>query len=201
MAIPIKQTVSRAVDLSFSVFAEVIKGGNFKKVVAYTPDPFTGALVNVYTTAPVAYLPLSFSSRDAVGSVVYGDEKWLIKASDLSGISPIPSSGDWFEAAGSLYDIKAAILDPTESLWTFQVRRNVPQPVASGPDQDWGDLSLYDSAEDWGTVAAFNDSSDDWNVIVPLGASEDRGDLSVFTSSDDFADLSLFGSFEDWNNS
>src|SRR3982750_95931 len=100
--ITIKSRVKKSVDVAFERFGELLKTATFKKIIAYAPDPFTGANVNVYGTAVVTYLPLSFSSRDADGtSLIYGDEKWLIKAGDLAGIVPLPSSGDWFEIAGT----------------------------------------------------------------------------------------------------
>lgn len=199
--ISIKGRVSRAVNLAFSVYAELLKRATFKKIIAYAPDPFTGANVNVYGTAGVTYLPLSFSSRDADGvSVIFGDEKWLVKAADLAAISPLPSSGDWFEIGGNRYDVRAAILDPTENLWTFQIRRVVPLPLAAGPDQDWGDLTLHDSSEDYGTIAAFHDEADDWNLLSPeIGPVEDWGDLAVVTASDDWGDLAVGNLVEDWS--
>src|SRR4051812_13126806 len=131
--ITIKSRIRRAVDLAFALYAELLKAATFKKIVSYAPDPFTGANVNVYASAAVSYLPLSFSTQDADGvSVIFGDEKWLIKAVELGAISPLPSSGDWFEIGGSRYDVRAAILDPTENLWTFQIRRVIPLPLAAG---------------------------------------------------------------------
>lgn len=202
MSIPIKKVVSRSVDFSFRVLSDLLKFATFKKVVSYTPDPFTGLNVNVYVPAGVNYLPLLFSTVDADGtSIVYGDEKWLIKASELATISPQPSSGDAFDANGSHYDVKAALLDPSESLWTFQVRRLVPQPVASSPDQDFGDLTRYDSLDDWASVASLHNSSDDWNITIPDIALEDRGDLAAFTTSEDWGGFTALDSpSEDWNN-
>jgi hypothetical protein len=159
----IKSTVQKGVDLAFARFAELLKEATFKKITAYIPDPLTGATSTVISSAVVNYLPLHFSSRDVDGTtLIFGDEKWLVKASELSGISLIPSSGDWFEEGVNRYDVIAAILDPTENLWTFQIRRNLPTPAGQITQEDYGDLTLWTSNEAWGDLA-LRDSVEEWN--------------------------------------
>ncbi len=159
-----KSTVQRAVEIAFGRFAELLKAATFKKITAYIPDPLTGATSTVISSAVVNYLPLHFSSRDVDGTtLIFGDEKWLIRASELASIALIPSSGDWFEIGATRYDVIAAVLDPTENLWTFQIRRNLPTPVGQITIDDWGDLTLWTSNEAWGNLA-LKDSVEDWNA-------------------------------------
>lgn len=160
----IKSTVQKGVDLAFTQFGELLKGATFKKITAYIPDPLTGTTSTVISSAAVNYLPLHFSSRDVDGTtLIFGDEKWLVKASELASISPIPSSGDWFEIGASRYDVIAAILDPTENLWTFQIRRNLPTPAGQITQENYGDLSVYTTNEGWGGLS-LRDSQEDWNA-------------------------------------
>src|SRR6185369_11648416 len=101
---------------------------------------------------------------------------------------------------GVRYDVRAALLDPTESLWTFQIRRTIPTPGAAGPADDWGDLTAFTSNEAWGDLA-LADSADDWNVLTPagIGPSDDWGDLTAFSSNEAWGDLALADSFDDWS--
>jgi hypothetical protein len=70
---------------------------------------------------------------------------------------------DWFEVGASRYDVIAAILYPTENLWTFQIRRNLPTPAGQITQADFGDLSLRSSNEAWANLA-LKDSVEDWNA-------------------------------------
>jgi hypothetical protein len=160
----IKSTVQKGVEIAFSRFAELLKGATFKKITAYVPDPLTGATSTVISSAVVNYLPLHFSSRDVDGTtLIFGDEKWLIKASELASISLIPSSGDWFEIGATRFDVIAAVLDPTENLWTFQIRRNLPTPVGTVTVENYGNLTVYSENEAWGNLSLW-DSREDWNT-------------------------------------
>jgi hypothetical protein len=160
----IKSTVQRSVDLAFARFSELLKEATFKKITAYIPDPLTGATSTVISSAVVNYLPLHFSSRDVDGTtLIFGDEKWLIRASELATVALIPSSGDWFEIGATRYDVIAAVLDPTENLWTFQIRRNLPTPLGTVTQEDWGDLSLWTENEAWGNLSKW-DSRENWDA-------------------------------------
>lgn len=95
---------------------------------------------------------------------MYGDEKWLVKGSDLEGVSPRPSAGDWFEVAGLRWDVKAALLDPTQNLWTFQVRgQEFDASKTVSNSVDWGGLTAETSSEDWGDLTLF-DSVEDFAI-------------------------------------
>jgi hypothetical protein len=159
----IKSTVQKGVEIAFARFGELLKAAVFKKITAYIPDPLTGATSTVISSAVVNYLPLHFSSRDVDGTtLIFGDEKWLVKASELASITLIPSSGDWFEIGVTRYDVIAAVLDPTENLWTFQIRRNLPTPGGTVTQESWGDLSLWTENEAWGNLTKW-DSRENWD--------------------------------------
>ena len=166
MSFRIKSKVRVYVDLAFELFDDLVKSATFRKVTGYTIDPLSGSNVATYSTVNVGYIRTHFQSQDVDGSsILYGDERWIVKASQLSTVSPQPSSGDSFEADGKLFDIQTALLDSTENLWTFQVRRNLPDVVGGGAlvSDDWGDLTGATSNEDWGDLS-LHDLADDWNL-------------------------------------
>ena len=165
MGLTIKSKVRLYTDLAFELFDELVKDATFRKVTGYTLDPLSGKNVAVYSTSEVGYIRTHYRSEDVDGqTVIYGDERWLVKASELLTVSPQPSSGDSFESVGNVYDVQAALLDPTENLWVFQVRRNLPDVVGGGTltMDDWGDLTAAGSTEDWGDLTVHN-TAEDWN--------------------------------------
>ena len=89
--------------------------------------------------------------RPASITVRVGDEKALIRASQVTAFAP--AAGDVITEVwtGLRREIVAARLDPTGSMWVLQCRR-----VSA---EDWGDLGVATCAEDWGdlTVAAVFD--------------------------------------------
>jgi hypothetical protein len=154
----------KAVDLAFAVASQLLRPVVFKKITGYVYNIATGATATTVSTAVCNALVVHYQSRDVDGaSIVYGDQKWLVKGSELEGISPLPSSGDWFEEFGIRYDIVNALQDATQQLWTFQVRRQFFDPTTTVENsEDWGsiatvassfeafgDLSLYTSRTDW----------------------------------------------------
>ncbi len=164
-AIPITGIVRRTVSLTWDLLGELVSTALFVKVLSYNTDLASGVAAQVVATAPCEVLKLYYSSHDFDGStVVYGDEKWLVRGSDLEGIYPLPSAGDWFEVAGVRWDVKAALVDPTRSLWTFQVRGqqfDASQTVSA--TADWGTLAAETSSEDWGNLELF-DSVEDYGI-------------------------------------
>jgi hypothetical protein len=50
-------------------------------------------------------------------TILLGDKKLTIKASDLSAVSP--GVGDWFEVDGARFNVRLATLDPTATIWIF----------------------------------------------------------------------------------
>jgi hypothetical protein len=158
----IQNIVAANLNLAWSLLEEMVRPVVFYKIAAYNLQD--GVAETELATAAVNALSVSYQSREIDGqSIVNGDEKWLVRASELSSITPLPGSGDWFEEVGIRYDIMAANRDATQSIWTFQVRRQFLDPAASvDGSEDWG--NIVDSAtetEDWGSLALY-DSEDDW---------------------------------------
>jgi hypothetical protein len=161
-AIPLKKIVRNAVALAWDLLDELVSQVLFVKIITYDTDLVSGVAAQTVSVAPCDALKLYYSTHDFNGSsIIYGDEKWLVKGVDLAAITPKPSAGDWFEVAGYRWDIKAALLDPTGNLWTFQVRGqefDATKTVSSSVD--WGGLTAETSSEDWGDLDLFDSVED-----------------------------------------
>ena len=123
----------------------------------YRPASFSGATgqtAPAEQTAPVSALVASYGARE-LGTVVIqpGDEKILVRASELTGISS-PAAGDYLveTATGQRRDVLSTRLDPTGLLWTLQTVRSV--------NEDWGDLTAAAVSADWGDLTATTESED-----------------------------------------
>lgn len=165
----IQAIARKAVNLAFSLASQLLRPVVFYKVTGYSVDASTGIQTVQLASVPVNALVVYYSSKDINNSsILYGDEKWLVKASDLSTISPDPAADDWFEEVGIRHDIVNALKDASGQLWTFQVRRQIFDPLetvsnsldlgtileAHDSSEDLGDLSQHDSEEDMKTATA-----------------------------------------------
>src|SRR5262245_8204698 len=164
-ALPLGRMVARSLLQAWDLLGELVHEALFVKIITYDTQLVSGVAAQQVATVPCDVLKLYYSSHDFDGiSVVYGDEKWLVKAVDLEDISPRPSAGDWFEEAGNRWNVKAAILDPTGSLWTFQVRGETFDATATVTSSvDWGTLAAQTASEDWGDLELF-DSTEDFGI-------------------------------------
>lgn len=158
--------VSRNLNLAWDLLGDdVIRGVVFKKITGYTLNG--GVHETNIDSAACNAISISYSSRDIDGqSIVTGDEKWLVRGSELEDITPIPDAGDWFEESGIRWEIQAANRDATRTLWTFHVRRQLVEITDTvGGIEDWGFINYGNpvtvETEDWGGLALF-DSSEDW---------------------------------------
>lgn len=158
----IQSIVAANLNLAWTLLSELVRPVVFNKITGYTVN---GAVSETQiATAAVNVISLAYQSRDIDGeSIINGDEKWLVRNSELSEINPIPASGDWFEEVGIRYEILAANRDATQSIWTFQVRRQFIDPAsAADGSEDWGLVSeTHTESEDWGGLALY-DSAEDW---------------------------------------
>ncbi len=146
-ALDLQRLVNEGMELAFRVAAGLVRQCTFYKTES---GPGTGLVSGCVAYAAVNALFVDYRSQDIDGSaVVLGDEKALVRSSELSGVYP-PGAGDYLtEAASGLRRlVVAARQDPTGSVWVMQVRRCAAE--------DWGNLSLAGlTREDWGglTVA------------------------------------------------
>jgi hypothetical protein len=165
-SIPIQSTIRRALDLLFSRLGELLRPGTYTRLTGYVTDLATGTTSTTYGTASVQMLIIAYQSRELDGSSIkYGDEKVLIRASELSAITN-PAQDDWIiDATGNRRDIKAAFLDSSQQLWIFQTRRALPGPISGTTNSlDWGEIALQaNSDEGWGDLSLAT-SSEDWNT-------------------------------------
>ncbi len=146
--------VGRNIDLAFGVGSALVRHCTFFKTQS---GPGTGLVTQVATEAAVHGLFSGYRSGDIDGSVVrVGDEKCLVRASEMSGIYA-PGLGDVLTeaATGLRWEVIAGRLDPTGSFWTFQVRRSNAE--------DWGALAVATGGDDRGTLEAAS-VFDDWDV-------------------------------------
>lgn len=159
----LKGITQRAVDQVFRLAAQLLRPVVFRKVTGYVQDLATGATATTMASVPVNALVVHYKSSELDGTnVVYGDEKWLVKGSELGGVTPLPSSGDWFEEFGTRFEIQNALLDATGAVWIFQVRRQLFDPHWTVDNsEDWGDLAVHAASEDWGDLGLW-DAEVDW---------------------------------------
>jgi hypothetical protein len=109
-------------------------------------DAGTGLADLASDYASVEALFSNYRSGDIDGSAVrVGDEKALIRASQVTAFDPAPGDVITEVLTGLRREVVAARLDPTGSMWVLQCRR-----VSA---EDWGDLGVFIGAEDWGDLA------------------------------------------------
>lgn len=149
-AIPLKRIVRRGLDIGFELGAEIVKD-----LALLKEGLGGGGLVPLGSMRVlVKGMVTNYRSRDIDGTVVrVNDEKVLLRTWELAGVLH-PVAGDYLEEVSGFirWLIIAARMDPTESFWTIQARRE--------EGEDWGDLTAYRSEMDWGGLAAFDSAID-----------------------------------------
>jgi hypothetical protein len=143
MSIPISNLTATGADLAFALASELAHAFGLCPL----RRPQNG--LSSFPADPVAVrlLVSNYHSTDLDGSrVMMGDERGLGRWRDLQTAgAPMPSAGDYFIAGdGSVRDVIAARLDPTETLITLQLRRS--RAV------DFGDPETVVYAEDFGRL-------------------------------------------------
>lgn len=164
MGLNITSISQKAIDTAFRLASQLLRAVVFKKIVGYSQNQTTGVTTTTISAAAVNALVVNYTTRDFTDGIVYGDEKWIVKNSELTSISVRPASGDWFEYLGNRFDILNAILDASGNVWIFQVRRQIFVPTETITDsEDWGSLAAETSSEDWGDLTLYT-SATDWNA-------------------------------------
>lgn len=152
MSINITKAFKSGLDILFTVAGEFVRSATYYRPAAFSP--VTGLTTGAEQTASVQALVASYRPHD-FGTVVIqpGDEKVLVRASELAGI-PSPATGDYLIEAttGERRDVLAAKLDATGLLWTLQTVRSL--------HEDWGDLAAVTASVDWGDLTAATEAED-----------------------------------------
>jgi hypothetical protein len=157
MSVDLKGITRTAVNTLFALGLDFVKDGTYVRPASFNPQ--TGLTVSAEQTAVVKMLLAQYRPRE-LGLVFIqpGDEKVLIRASEVAGI-PSPVSGDYLiqSSDGQRRDVISALLDQTGEFWLFQTQRSL--------NQDWGDLTAFTVSEDWGDFADVTEL-DDWGTLV-----------------------------------
>lgn len=157
MAINITKAFKSALDIMFTVAGELVRSATYYRPASFSSA--TGQSIAAEQTANVTALIASYRPRE-LGTVVIqpGDDKVLVRASELSGIGA-PAPGDYLveAATGQRRDVLSSRLDGTGMLWTFQTERSL--------NEDWGDLAAVTVSADWGDLNAASEF-EDWQGLT-----------------------------------
>ena len=108
--VPVLQMARTQIELLFAVWGQVVVAGTY----------YRGA-----TNATVAMIVMPINPAMADGTTILpGDEKVLIQAKDLTGLTE-PRAGDYVveTVSGLRRDVVVAQQDMTRQLWTFFARK------------------------------------------------------------------------------
>jgi hypothetical protein len=157
MSLDLKALTRSALATLFGLGADFVKDGSYVRPASFNPQ--TGLTVSAEQTAAVKMILANYHPREiSLLAVQPGDEKALVRASELAAISA-PASGDYLiqSSDGQRRDVLSAVLDRTGELWVLQTQRSL--------HQDWGDLTGFTVSEDWGDFAGATEL-DDWGTLV-----------------------------------
>ncbi len=115
----LKEELNDGVEEIFTEFDSIAISFTFKRFVS--EDPVAGGtLTTVYSDQSSKFIYDSFSYLERASGNIQGEDiKILVQAKDF-GARPVPQ--DKAVISGKDFDIIAADLDPSESLYTMQLR-------------------------------------------------------------------------------
>ena len=146
-----------SVAVAFGLGPNLVRPSTYYRPASFAPA--TGLSASVEVTAACSALVANYRPQE-LGTVAIqpGDEKVVVRASELTGISE-PAAGDYIVEEGNSLrrDVVSARLDHSGLLWIFQTTR--------APNLDWGDLSSFTDAEDFGDLSGAT-ASDDWGSLI-----------------------------------
>ena len=129
MSLPLGSIVGSVVSAAFDLAGEITVAMTYTQHKAVAYDPETGTVPIVTSDPGSTVIPISvsaivggYSQNEIDGETIrFGDEKLLVKASELAAVTP--NVDDYF-LAGSVKRLVVNIkLDPTGTLYTFQTRK------------------------------------------------------------------------------
>lgn len=157
MVIDLKGLMQKSLATVFGLGPDFVKDATYVRPASFNPN--TGLTTSSETAVTCKALILNYRVLEfGLVGIQPGDEKILIRASDLVSISS-PGAGDYLTetVSGQRRDVLSGRLDTTGEFWTFQTTRTL--------NNDWGDLTTATLFEDWGDLTAATDF-DDWGALV-----------------------------------
>ena len=149
--------VARALDTAFAVCASVVRSLRFVQPAGLNPS--TGIILtsDVASTVNGLVNPARLPQWEWIETDT-GDERVLIRASELAGV--VPGAGHYVldASSGERFDVLSARQDPTGNFWLLSVQRSRKEDwgdlTASSASADYGDFTAATSFEDRGSLAA-----------------------------------------------
>lgn len=121
MSLDLKGISRSAVAIGFGIAAQLLTPMEYCQVITPDYNPETGQPGGAETKTKINPLLSAFSAKEIDGKEIqFGDEKAMVKATELSGIAP--REGDTIKAGGKVRNVIAIRLDATGELYTFHVR-------------------------------------------------------------------------------
>lgn len=129
MSLPLGSIVGTVVNAAFDLAGEIVVSMTYTQHKAVAYDPATGEVPIVTADPGSTVTPITvsaivggYSQRETDGQVIrVGDEKLLVKASELAAITP--NVDDYFLAGSVKRLVLGIALDPTRTLYTFHTRK------------------------------------------------------------------------------
>lgn len=114
---------AKAVNRAFDLTASITKALTFKQQATTGYAPEAGTVSPTYTNVAVTGFFGEYSAKETDGQrVLTGDKRLLVKKAELPDI--VPAMSDRFdEADGTVWQVFDVRLDPTGTLYKFQVRK------------------------------------------------------------------------------
>lgn len=129
MSLPLGSIVGTVVNAAFDLAGEIVVAMTYTQHKAVSYNPATGEVPIVTsdpgsTVTPIAVSAIvgGYSQKEIDGQTIrVGDERLLVKASELSAITP--NVDDYFLAGSVKRQVLHISLDPTGKLYTFHTRK------------------------------------------------------------------------------
>lgn len=123
MGLDINGLVSSGVALAYALTEDIQFAVTYTSPTSSGYNPATSGVVEVTQTASPTAIVQEFRTEEIDGEVIRrGDKKALIKAADLAAITKV-GLADRITLESVVWQVVGFKLDPTKTLYTFQIRK------------------------------------------------------------------------------
>jgi hypothetical protein len=122
----LRATVAAAVKTAFTAIGDIPETATYRYYLSGDPSyqPEEGYVFNPKTDYSLTMLFTKFNEREIDNQVVLStDMKCIVEATEFSDNSITPKGADLIIKDSENWEIKSIYLDPTESVYIFQLRR------------------------------------------------------------------------------